>query len=344
MIPEKQLKKIKQELDNCKRPIFFFDDDPDGLCSFLLLYKYKKEGKGVVVKASSKLTRMFANKVNEYGADKIFVLDLTDIASEFYDNVKVPIIWIDHHDIKEVLDPKIQYLNPRIKDPDEYSPTSYWCYKIVKKHAWIAAIGCIGDLITPDFLPAVQAEFPKLVNLKTKNPSKIKYKTKFGELVKIFAFILMGPTTKVMNCVKILSRIKDPFEILEGKTPRVKYIMKHFDKINKAYEEVKQDALKIKPKKGVYLFQYQHRVSVTKDLANELSYKYPKDMVIIGREKGDEIKLSLRYYKNIPKILEKAFIDVEGTGGGHAFACGAVIKLRDFGKFMEIIRQEVARH
>ncbi|MBW3018031.1 hypothetical protein KY325_02640, partial [Candidatus Woesearchaeota archaeon] len=124
MIPDKQLQQIKEELDNCKKPIFLFHDDPDGLASFLLLYRYKREGRGVPIKAAPRLNLFFAQKVNEFGADKVFVLDIAEIEDSFYDNVKVPIVWIDHHDVKDV-GKRIKYFNPRVQDPDEYSPVAY---------------------------------------------------------------------------------------------------------------------------------------------------------------------------------------------------------------------------
>ena len=56
MIPESQLKEIKVALDKSENPLILFDDDPDGICSYLLLKRYMDKGKGVVVKSSPKLT------------------------------------------------------------------------------------------------------------------------------------------------------------------------------------------------------------------------------------------------------------------------------------------------
>ena len=49
MLTAKQIKFIREELATAKNPLFFYDDDPDGLCSFLLFYKIHREGKGVIV-------------------------------------------------------------------------------------------------------------------------------------------------------------------------------------------------------------------------------------------------------------------------------------------------------
>ena len=97
MLIKKEIDKIKDHLDNCKRPIYFFHDDPDGLCSFLLFYRYVKEGKGIAIKSSIGVDEKYLKKVEEYGADKVFVLDLANIEQDFLDKVKVPVIWVDHH-------------------------------------------------------------------------------------------------------------------------------------------------------------------------------------------------------------------------------------------------------
>ena len=52
MIPESQLKKVRTALETSARPLIFFDDDPDGLCSFLLFYRLHREGKGIIVKSA----------------------------------------------------------------------------------------------------------------------------------------------------------------------------------------------------------------------------------------------------------------------------------------------------
>ena len=97
-LTQEQVKSIREELDNCKNPLYFFHDDPDGLSSFLLLYRYKKEGNGVIVKrATPQVDEQFLAKVEEYNPDKIFILDIAVVDQGFIDNVKAKVIWIDHH-------------------------------------------------------------------------------------------------------------------------------------------------------------------------------------------------------------------------------------------------------
>jgi len=214
MLTEKHYKEIKEELDNCKRPLFFFDDDPDGLCSFLLLYRYKREGKGIVVKSSPELKPMFIKTVENYSPDKVFIVDKPMVSPDFIDAVKVPIIWIDHHDI--IKNSGTKYYNSRKDGFGE--PASCICYRVVKQDLWIAACGAVGDWYLPDFIEEFSEKCPDLLSSKIKKPEKALYETKLGEIVRILSFILKGKTSEVLSCIKILTRIKTPYELLNNES------------------------------------------------------------------------------------------------------------------------------
>ena len=116
MLTNKQYQQIKDELDNCQNPLFFFDDDPDGLCAFLLLYRYAKEGHGFVVKTHPKLDIRSLPKIEQFDADKVFILDVALVDQDFLDGCKVPAIWIDHH--RPVERNKVRHFNPRLANKD----------------------------------------------------------------------------------------------------------------------------------------------------------------------------------------------------------------------------------
>ena len=145
MLTEKEVAKIRDELDHCNKPLFLFDDDPDCVSSFLLMYRYKKEGKGVLVKTNPKIDDKFLKYVEEYGPDKIFIMDIAEVEQEFLDKVHLPVIWIDHHELAERS--KVYYFNPRKHGSNE--PTSYLCYQVVQQDLWIAMAGIVGDWYYP---------------------------------------------------------------------------------------------------------------------------------------------------------------------------------------------------
>ncbi|MDP3698040.1 MAG: hypothetical protein Q8R47_00485, partial [Nanoarchaeota archaeon] len=102
MLTALQITVLQEALQNAKNPLFLYDADADGLCSFLLLYRIHKEGKGIRVSASSTIDSQFITKVQEISPDAIFVLDIPMMEQQFVDAVKVPIFWIDHHQPQQI--------------------------------------------------------------------------------------------------------------------------------------------------------------------------------------------------------------------------------------------------
>ena len=82
-------------------------------------------------------------------------------------------------------------------------------------------------------------------------------------------------------------------------------------------------------------------MSFTGDLSNELLFRFPKRVILVGREKNGEVKLSLRSGPKIKlsEILEKALVGIDGYGGGHEYACGACVKSEDFKRFVSNLKK-----
>ena len=338
MLNEKEILQIRDELETCKRPVFFFHDDPDGLASFLLFYRHIKEGKGIVLKARPQLTEMLAIKAVEYGADKVFILDIAMVDQEFIDAVKAPVIWIDHH--PPMQRDRVKYYNSRLKE-NMNTPVSYMCYQVVHADEWIALAGCIGDWYMPDFFEEFRQKNKGLLNEANKI-GEIMYETEFGKLINAFSFNLKGGTSEVSKSVKILTRIENPDEILSQTTPRGKLIYKKYELIDKTYQELIKKALKVKKGKILVFTYTEDKLSLTKDLANELIYRFPDSIVVLGREKSGEVRCSIRANKiNLPNAIQKALLGVQGYGGGHESACGASIKKEDFERFLENLEKEI---
>lgn len=339
MLKEEKIQQIREELDNCKNPLFFFDDDPDGLSSFLLLYRYKKEGHGVVIKSVPKLTDMFLAKVHEYDPDKIFILDIAMVDQDFIDKAKRPIVWVDHHEPQKRHG--VKYFNPRMDDKHDNTPTSNICYNVVKQDIWIAMAGNIGDWHTPEFRGEFCDKYPDLLDSKVKSPEEALFNSSIGKLVRVFSFILKGRTSDVNKCFRVMTRIDTPYEILNQTTPQGKFIYKTYESVNREYEKLLQDVLKHVTKDKLLLYTYKiAAISFTSDISNELLYRYPKKFIIIAREKSGEMRMSIRNKgkKEIPPMLAKALQGLEGYGGGHEHACGANVKVEQFDTFIERFR------
>ena len=93
MLNKTQINEIKEHLDKAQNPLFFFDNDQDGLCSFLLLQRYLERGKGFPVK-SIPLEENYFRKINELNPDYLFILDVPDVSQEFFkaiDKINLPV-------------------------------------------------------------------------------------------------------------------------------------------------------------------------------------------------------------------------------------------------------------
>ena len=342
MLTEKEIKLIREELAAAKNPLFFHDGDGDGLAAFLLLYRIHREGKSVALTSTSKLDCQFLRKVEELNPDKIFILDIPIVEQEFIDKAKVPIFWLDHHPpLKRT---KVKYFNPRLKDADAYIPTTRMAYQISENEddLWIAAAGCLADWNMPDFIGKFVEKYPQYLAKKEDLPTTV-FKSPVSQLIKFFFFIQKGYSPEVRKSIKVLTRINSPDEIFKQQSPAGKFLYKRFVKINDMYEELLIEAKKQVKKSKLLLFYYTEKQwSFTANLANELSALYPEKYILIVRNKSGKMKCSLRG-KSVSEILQKALLNLNGSGGGHPDACGAVIDEDDWEVFLEKFKGEVGK-
>ncbi len=339
MISDTEIKEIRQALLKTERPFIFFHDDPDGLASFLLCYRKIKKGKGYPLKAFPQLKAEHAQQVEKYGADKVFILDIALADQEFFDALSMPKIWVDHHDPQKR--DKVNYYNPRVTS-GENIPTPALIYPVVQQDLWIATVGAIGDWYFPPYAEDFRKQFPELLPADITTVEEALFNSPVGKLVKVFSFNLKGSTTEVNQSVKTLTRIQNPYEILKQETPGGRFLYKKYHKINNIYETMLKEIKERATDDRLLVHTYaSDQLSLTKDLANELLYTFKNKVIILGREKDDELRCSIRAPADItlPDALAQALEGIQGYGGGHEHACGAGIKKHDFPKFIENLRR-----
>lgn len=341
MINNDLLNKFKEKLLEANRPLFLFDDDPDGLCSFILLYRFVKKGSGRAVKGSI-INEQMSNFVNTYAPDLLVVLDKSDIDEEFLESISCDVIWIDHH--KPVKKNVLLYLNPMIEDENDNSPTSYWAYKISNQDLWISAVGIISDwqMLPEKEFVELNEKFPTF--LKNKLPEKALFEDDVGRLAKIFSFNLKGKSKDILSSIKMLCRVENPYDILNGSNAQTKLILKRFESNNANYVNLLNSVKKTKD--DVLVFKYTSSENAfTTDLSNELLYKFPNKIILVARESNGSFKCSLRSAKYpIDKILEITLCEINGFGGGHEHACGAVIPSEQFNSFVEAFKENSEKY
>ncbi len=343
MLTPTQIDEIKEHLEKAQNPVFFFDNDPDGLCSFLLLARWLGRGKGVAVKSFPDLNEGYFRKVDELDADYIFILDKPIVSKDFLKKVEqrnIPVVWIDHHDIQETIPDFINYYNPTLNNSGN-EPTTYLCYQITEKKddMWLAVIGSISDKFVPDFYEIFRMKYPDLA-IDSTNAFDIFYKSQIGKIARIFSFALKDRTTNVVNMMKFLLKIKSPYEVLEENSKT--YSMHHrFKQINVRYQKLLDKARMNKRDGKILFFQYGGDLSISSDLSNQLSYEFPEKIIVVVYVSGVKANISVRG-KNVRDLILKAIENLEdATGGGHEDAVGAKIKVEDLEKFREKLNELV---
>ncbi len=343
MLTEKQIEEIKEHLNKAQNPVFFFDNDQDGLCSFLLLQKYIGRGKGFPIKTSPALTKDYFRKVEEFNSDYIFILDKPEVSEEFVlevEKINIPIVWIDHHSIdKEKIPKYVNYYNPLFNKNKNNEPVTYLCQKITnkKENLWIGVVGCISDNLVPDFYKDFMKDYPDLCK-DEKEAFSIFYGSEIGKVARIIGFGLKDKISNVVSMIKFLISCNTPYDFLEENNKN-KSIHKRFQEVDKKYQKILNKAKKISTSKKLLFFKYEGDTSMSSDVANGLKYLFPDKFIVVVYTKGYKANVSARG-KDIKKFILPAIEGLEGaTGGGHDNAVGAQINKEDIEEFEKRIQR-----
>ena len=344
MLTKKQIEEIREHLNKAQNPIFFFDNDVDGLCSFILLRRYSEKGKGVAIKSFPSLDLTHFRKVHELNSDYIFVLDKSLISEEFFkeaEKFNIPIVCIDHHEIPKNIQEFAGYYNPfsnKTKEESNEKPTTYLCYQVSKKKSdlWIAVTGCIADKFLPEFYKEFKNKYPEL-SIDSEDAFEIRYKSQIGKILKILSFALKDRTTNVVAMMKFLINSKGPYDVLEEDSQNAT-MHKRFGEIDLKYERLIKKAEEIyklqKDSEKVFFFKYGGDLSISSELSDELSFKFPEKIIVVAYDSGIKVNISARG-KGVKGLISKSIEGFENaTSGGHEDAVGGRIRTEDIDKFI----------
>jgi len=358
MLTTTQLQQIKEHLEASQNPLFFFDNDVDGLCSFLILRRAIDRGKGVAIKSFPDLKEQYLRKVEELNPDAIFILDKAELSPEFANAVEqkgIPMIWIDHHESKtpkETIE-KTFYFNTHLPAKRSTSasslpaegdlvaePVTAVAQKIFnrQKDLWLATIGCIGDAYMPDFAEKFSEQYPELLP-KNIEAFDALHSTEIGKMVRMLNFGLMDTITNVVQLIKYLFKANTPYDLLE-ENQYTKQLHKRYTQLNEFYsKQVDKAESNYNSESKILFFSYSGNTSMSSEIANKLYYKHKDKLIIVGFKRPEKINISIRG-KDALEITKKLIANIEGaTGGGHKEATGAMVPIDDFEKFKENIKQ-----
>lgn len=348
MLTEEQKNELREHLDRSQNPVFYYDNDADGLCSFLILRRALGKGRGIAVRSYPELNVQYARKAKELQADAIFILDKPLISKEFVSEIQsmhLPIIWIDHHDMEnEFQNLQDFYIYNPAKNVGSYKstePVTYTIYKLVgrKEDVWIAVIGCIADHYMPDFADEFAKNYPEYWGKNAREPFDVYYKTEIGKIATAFNFGLKDSVSHVVQFQNFLILAKGPEDVFSESSYNYSFRTK-YKEVKRKYDSLLEKA-KTTLSGNLLFFEYGGDLSISGDLANELSYIYKNKYIGVAYIKGGITNISLRG-GNVKDILDRILKNIEySSGGGHRDAVGARIKTEDLTRFRQLLEQEV---
>lgn len=351
MLTKKQIEEIREHLERAQNPIFYFDNDCDGLCSYVLLRKFIGRGYGVAIKSYPALDASYARKAQELKADYVFVLDKPVISEGFGEEIAgmgLPFIWIDHHDEKDNLSAKfdnVHAYNPARNNGKDKStePVAYLSYQIAgrKEDMWVSMIGCIADCFMPDFADEFAKRYPEYWGKKVEKPFDVLYTTEIGNIALGLNFGLKDSPSNIVYLQNFLIECKNPSDVFSEVVGNKNFRKKHSE-IKKRYDSLMEKAQKNTSGKLIF-FEYGGETSMSSDLSNALSYFYSGKYIAVAYRKAGVYNVSMRG-KGIKKILLDVLKEFkDATGGGHEDAVGAVVKKDDLDKFKELLEKEIRK-
>lgn len=337
---------IQERLVHAARPLIFFDDDADGLTSFLLTYTYNKNAIPLRAAMGPELKTDFKRYVDEHQPDLILVLDKPRADPEFFKEVRTPTIWLDHHD-PTVQEPHtwpynhLTYYNPALGNTEDHRPVAYWMRQVTNGPLWLATLGVTSDWDT-SLLDAFREEHPALAP-ETNDIHEALFNSPLGEIIRVLNFSLKGRTSAINKNLQALTKITQPQELLETNTPASKHIHKHTKPLLKEYQRQLQEALSSDEEEDLFVHVFEHiEQSFVADIANELLIRTQANVIVVARNDGKRVNLSMRSHDvELPPILEYALQTVDGYGGGHTNACGGSVAVTNWEEFLSRVKEQI---
>ena len=343
MLTKKQIEEIRVHLERAQNPIFFYDNDADGLCSFIILRRLLGRGYGVAVRSYPELNESYARKAEQLGADYVFVLDKPVMEKGFVEEINkmgLPLVWIDHHDEADEFsgnyDNFFAYNPTKNKGKNKSNePVSYLAYKIAdkKEDIWISVMGCIADCYLPDFVDEFSERYPDYWGKDITHPFGALYGTEIGNIAFALGFGLKDSTTHIVQLQKFLCGVNGPEDVF-SETPKNKIFRNRYLNVKKKFDEILKKSEEID---NVIWLEYAGEISMSSDISNKLSYNYPDKYICVAFKKGGVVNCSLRG-ENVKDVLLDILKDFENSsGGGHPNAVGCQIQYDDLDRFKQYL-------
>lgn len=347
MLSQESLDDIRTRLEGASCPVFLFDNDADGLCSYVIARRALGKGKGIPVRSYPELDVGYCEQALILGADMVVVLDkpfISEASIRLLQERSIPLLILDHHVVEKTYSPEIgsyplEY-NPALLEGSERStePVSYLMYCALgrKEDLWLMIAGCIADHYLPVEWEVFSVHYPALGG-KVQSPFHAYYLTPLGTLAQSLNFGLKDSLAHVKALVTFLSECSGPEQVLGDEAP-----LSFRDKMHTLSEALERFIGEAQVHGSLVVVQYSGATSMSADIANKLSFLYPGNYILVAYCKGSVTNLSLRG-KGVKKIFDALVPTFPGLlGGGHEDAVGGRMVSASVEGFIKAFQEKIA--
>ncbi len=312
--------------------------DLDGIVSAKVVSMYVKP-KLLLFLDYEDLRNGLSDKLRKNKINKVIISDLSinDIYVLRKINKFAEILIIDHHEFKhDFNDAKTIFMNAK-----GYC-AAYLCYYIISKIKdiseidWIVACSSISDFQyfnNTEFMEKTLSKYGDKFEVKG---DYIRKDGKFWDLQYSLSLAIVYFKSK-NKLEKVYSSIGKKFEDVGDLMKHSKIIQDEIDRNIEKFWKQKESF------NDIYLWYFKQKFPVSSILINIISVKEPSKTFILIRVEGKYLHISTRRQDgkvDLPVLLKKATKGLkDADGGGHRKAAGAIILLKDLGKFKENLKK-----
>ncbi|MEA3229398.1 MAG: DHHA1 domain-containing protein [archaeon] len=337
-------------------------DDSDGSCSAALIIRLlRKICRNCKVSYFSThgtpaITDDLMKDILEEKPDAVITCDFAgglDESAKMLVKNNIKCLMIDHHVPREYMFPEeCVYANPQLSG--KTMPCCAFVYDICNKitdseeNLWIACVGTIEDYGAcdrKDIIEACMKKYPELFEKKKIDNAQL-FDTSFGLVGKIIG---TAPTWASWQgaelATKVLLEIDSPRDFLGLENDHVRMMYEKFGVVEREVKKVTKMFEKENKVDGrVRTFSFSSDYGIKSKVSTIVSSGYEKDVVAIIEENNKYASVSFRNQSgdfDLNSIIGQCLSGLEGKGGGHRKAAGAVVLIKDFPVFMDRFKKKV---
>ncbi len=342
-----------------RRVVIIHDDDPDGICSAVLLSKscLKVVSEDPEIHSTEyglSLTRKLLKELTKDAPQAIIFTDVPAIPHDLLAEAAgfAEILILDHHYPENYRG--VAYANPRLLKPSAYLPSSYLAFQVAtelglgKDLAWIAGIGVLSDHGVKDCRPLftlIKSEFPKLIGKAKVEDALLMDDSPLGLLTKaVTSATVASPRSGAQVAFKALNSAESYEDILEGSTPEAKRLLEWHRSVEAEFQRVIKDACQNVSRLGrkTVLYRFKSPLRIKSLVANYLPRLFKREIVLVIQQDGKYIHVSFRRgdqnQTDLRSLVQRAITDIPGaSGGGHPEASAARLPTGYLDQFMDRI-------